>query len=1592
MKKHLLSIITSIVICALLLIGCGGGGGGGNSAPSEPTEFIYSTEANNKGSFRLTSNKSGAVIESSEEGTLATGSSIVLTERLAKSNESKLYGGNSSNVYTLQAKNGNKTIKQLDKPVILTIPNNFGKEFKTFFLGSKSETASDWQYTQIQDDNDTNPTVVKTARLAVKDLSTFKVKTFRLSYSFAIFASKDSIENKPTNANSVKLMTFSADPAKVYYDKNNKYITDIKVSSCITANKSSALFDGSEVTSQLVFFNGNSADLSGLKIDGSAAVQTSSTDKDSSNNQYSHTLYIKSYKKNNITISGNNATYTFELKLSGVSTKDFPDSFRVKTVLKDANGTEFASEGSVKLKKEKEPEKTNTNTSTNTSSGTGTNTKTSTNTSTGTNTKTSTSTGTSTKTSTTTSTNTKTNTSTDTGSNTTTQTTTSTGSETSTDTNTASSTDTGSNTSTTTSSDTNTSSNTQTTTNTDTNTGSGTSTTSNTETNTAINTGSSTETNTQTSTNTASSTDTNSNTNTSTETNTGSNTNTDTSSNTSTETNTQTSTNTDTTSNTDTSTSTGTNIQTTTEISVSISPTNSETTKVEITTPIKITFNEKMDKTQNLLTLVSLICNSTTTNLITASNQLEWSTENNKDVLTVKNTKPSPEQSYTIKLNSGLKTESGLTSTNQISSKFVTRDAVALSVTNLTTQNAPLNTRIEITPTGGTISSIENASINFSSNSKAGSFSIENGKAYFTLTSGTTWNPNTTYTGTINGILDSDGCETKSCSFSFTTRNQTTLAFQTQESYHARSSLAFTVANGSITDLSTANISYSGGSINCSLSSNNGNVICSLGENAQWTFNSSLSITISNLKDSEGAPVANSIANFNIGAQPYLAFYETYINANDDLVFTPIGSTITSLSNATVTFTGATVSGNLELVDGKVVYKLADNSFYPFASIIGIHIRGLKDSNGVTVADVDQGFNTEAQPCIGGYTKSENLLDDIVFSGNYSDWNVSGATAVFDNANVSGTFSIENGKILYKLNTGYNYPPSTRVTGKIKGIKNADGLPVMDCDIEFTTRNQAEVNIDVFNQVAYGKNSRNEKIVFNAPLFDTKNISYENIDLTNARMIMNNNNISGTFSIEENKLLFTPTTLYPKNTSVTAKLTGLKDYEGVSFADFEFNFDTFYFAGLGTEDNPFLVSSADDLNDVREYDVYFKYYKQTANIDLSDYGASYDEGKGWLPINGFVFYYNGNNYKITNLYINRPNDTSVGLFGDIYGNITNLGIENVSITCINGGAIAGNLLDTDSVNPTSIISNCWIKGGRITSVGGGPLGGLFGSVNAKSINNCFSNVEIERTCDQTGPIGGIAGDIGCETLKNCYSLGNISINGGDSVGGFAGTIQSDITENCFSKSNINVDSDQFSGSVGSFVGTNDSKKTLNCYCIGEIDFKTRNGSANVGSFVGGTGGRGDCVSTIINCYSTGNVSVEMTENSERVGGFIGDLYIATLQNCYAGSSEIKNTFGINRVVGYIYESDTDSSSSNCYANKNMTLVKNGVSSQPGLQEPLPETVALDGVDGANLPDNPDWKNDIFKDGYENGDSFDTIWEIGSSGLPILKNMPGNPAQ
>ena len=1149
MKKHLLSIIASIVICAVLLIGCGGGGGGGGSStPSEQSEFIYSTEANTKGTFRLTSSKSGAVIESSEEGTLAKGSSIVLTERLAKSNESKLYGGNSTNIYTLQAKNDNKTVSKLEKPIIITIPNNFGKEYNKFFLGSKSETASDWQYTQILDDNETNPTIVKNARFALKDLNSFKVKTYRLSYSFAIFASKDSGEDKITNSDSVKLMTFSASPTKVYYDKNSKYITDIKVSTCITSNKSSSLFDGSEVTSQVVFFNGSSVDLSGIKIDGVNAVQSSSTTKDSSNNQYSHTLNIKSYKKNNITISGNNATYTFELKLTGVSTKDFPDSFRVKTILKDANGTEFASEGSIDLIKEKEPEKIETNTET------------------------------------------------------------------------------------------------------------------------------------------------------------------------------------------DTSTDTITN----TEISVSIIPENNINKKVEISTPIKITFNQKMDKTQNLLRLVSLIGNST--NLITSSNQLEWSIENNKDVLTVKNIKLVPEQSYTIKLNSGLKTQSGLISTNQIISSFVTRDAITITSNSLSGQSDRISRNSNIIFTSSNseaICDVSNARITMNSSNISGTFSIQSdGKIKFVPSS--FFPTNTKVTAKIIGIKDYEGATLPDYEFTFET------------GYFA-------------------------------------------GEGTEET--------------------------------PYL------ISTAEEL-------------------------NNLRNVNEKHNYR-----YFKQTQNIDLSKYGKNYDDGKGWLPIPTDSNTDT------YT-----TDDTWF-GFYNGDNHK-ITNIYMKRNAVGIFN--------------------NISGNIKNV----GLEISTDGINGNTGAGLANKVTCFGQ----------SIISNCWIGGIGKItcSLDCAGLFN-KIEGNIENCHSNISIEGEQYV----------AGLVSLLTGKMGncYSSGTIQNLKIG-DGSYCGGL--------VAKAQDSYITNSY--------SDATINGTEY------------------------------------------IGDLVAFANNTNIVN----CYTYGVAKYHIVDIN-VNQQDFVSH---------------IGGLVGYLTNNSIvKNCYSSCEIIGEYGANN-CGGLIGYLeNSSSISNSYALGNVFV--GEFGGGLVGyALNSGNIVNCFAKGQV-YGSGLKSGLIGKIK---DSGFVKNCYVVGSINIAIIDDLYIGGDYWAGLIGWAENTGGIVNCYIVGDF------HSIGKGGIVGALFNSNIRNCYSGISAIGTNIAsprTHRICEADYTTPITSPISNCYAKKDMYITYNttGLNDleatqtiQPGLEDPLPETVALDGVDGANLPDNPDWKNDIFKDGYENGTSFDDIWEIGSSGLPILKNMPGNPVQ
>lgn len=90
-------------------------------------------------------------------------------------------------------------------------------------------------------------------------------------------------------------------------------------------------------------------------------------------------------------------------------------------------------------------------------------------------------------------------------------------------------------------------------------------------------------------------------------------------------------------------------------------------------------------------------------------------------------------------------------------------------------------------------------------------------------------------------------------------------------------------------------------------------------------------------------------------------------------------------------------------------------------------------------------------------------------------------------------------------------------------------------------------------------------------------------------------------------------------------------------------------AGDGTFLNPYQITSLENLYWIAANSSNWdKYYTQMNDIDAVETFSFFD-GKGWKAIgntnNRFTGKYNGKNHTILNLYINRPEEDLVGLFG-----------------------------------------------------------------------------------------------------------------------------------------------------------------------------------------------------------------------------------------------------------------------------------------------------------------------------------------------------------
>ncbi len=246
--------------------------------------------------------------------------------------------------------------------------------------------------------------------------------------------------------------------------------------------------------------------------------------------------------------------------------------------------------------------------------------------------------------------------------------------------------------------------------------------------------------------------------------------------------------------------------------------------------------------------------------------------------------------------------------------------------------------------------------------------------------------------------------------------------------------------------------------------------------------------------------------------------------------------------------------------------------------------------------------------------------------------------------------------------------------------------------------------------------------------------------------------------------------------------------------------------GAGTQNNPFLITSVENLLWMSQTanQSAGRYYQLKNSIDASS-TSTWNNGQGFSPIGTqaamFRGIFNGNNYAITGLTIQRYTSNFVGFFGYCSQAIlANLRLLDCNIT---GASDVGGLV--------GYADNCTIStvatSGMVTAYG-----------------NCA---------------GGLAGEVYRSTVT--YSCSTASIVGNSGVGGLIGqSLTESNTQACYASGSVSANLE--TSYAGGLIGWNHGPVVC-CYARGSVS-----GQYRVGGLCGQDNG------TITQCYATGRVS------------------------------------------------------------------------------------------------------------------------------------------
>lgn len=278
------------------------------------------------------------------------------------------------------------------------------------------------------------------------------------------------------------------------------------------------------------------------------------------------------------------------------------------------------------------------------------------------------------------------------------------------------------------------------------------------------------------------------------------------------------------------------------------------------------------------------------------------------------------------------------------------------------------------------------------------------------------------------------------------------------------------------------------------------------------------------------------------------------------------------------------------------------------------------------------------------------------------------------------------------------------------------------------------------------------------------------------------------------------------------------------------SFAQFSGSGTGTQNDPYLIYNEDQLAQVSNFlnqtGVYFKLQK---NLDLNTWISQNSPSQGWNPIGveiqPFKGVFDGNNKKISGVFISRNGNDNVGFFGYLNGaTVSNLTLEVSTVTGdSNIGVLAGNVNN-------STIKDCKIILTDENGVSGSSnIGILAGNCNSVTISGC----DVQGNIIDGSTVGGAVGILsGTSSITNFTSHGNVS--GTSSVGGAVGKIESGSSvtfDKVFTNGKI-TNSGNYTGGILAYCSAGTLKSMENCSHHGDIV-----GKDNVGGIIGSIDGK-----------------------------------------------------------------------------------------------------------------------------------------------------------